>query len=228
VRPHYPDAHELAAPPAFGPATAETGEDFEPVRPYHPDTEEIESQVEASLAFNLVSESEDEELPEWLRESQPAAGEAEPEPEPVVFETHLEPVAAVAAEPAPARPKGLVMAPAAPTITEGDTVSQFFSALRNGQLDGAVALYGPEFSHVNPERVERDRAAVRDFYERMLQRVEGAGLVWLFMRRTRLTASAQWVTCDKAGRPMQGVDSFHLNRDGQIVYHHTSFRLGAE
>jgi hypothetical protein len=36
------------------------------------------------------------------------------------------------------------------------------------------------------------------------------------------------VTCDKAGRPMQGVDSFHLNRDGQIVYHHTSFRLGAE
>ncbi|MBF8282600.1 MAG: hypothetical protein HW378_1515 [Anaerolineales bacterium] len=228
VRPHYPDAHELAAPPAFGPATAETVEDFEPVRPYHPDTEEIESQVEASLAFNLVSESEDEELPEWLRESQPAAGEAEPEPEPVVFETHLEPAAAVASEPAPARPKGLVMAPAAPTITEGDTVSQFFSALRNGQLDGAVALYGPEFSHVNPERVERDRAAVRDFYERMLQRIEGAGLVWLFMRRTRLTASAQWVTCDKAGRPMQGVDSFHLNRDGQIVYHHTSFRPGAE
>ena len=120
------------------------------------------------------------------------------------------------------------MAPTAPAIGEGDTVSQFFSALRNGQLDEAVAFYGPGFSHVNPERVERDRAAVRDFYERMLQRIEGAGLVWLFMRRTRLAASAQWVSCDRDGRPMQGVDTFHLNRNGQIVYHHTSFRLGAE
>ncbi len=120
------------------------------------------------------------------------------------------------------------MAPTAPAIGEGDTVSQFFSALRNGQLDEAMAFYGPGFSHVNPERVERDRAGVRDFYERMLQRVEGVGLVWLFMRRTRLAASAQWVSCDRDGRPMQGVDTFHLNRNGQIVYHYTSFRLGTE
>ncbi len=255
--PHHPDADELAAPsifelvpsdaaepgngamraPAFGPAGA-VEEDFEPVRPHHPDAEEIEAQVEAPLAFNLISEPEDEELPEWLRESQPVAGEAEPEP--VVLETRLEPVAAVASGPGPriqpgpepaaaaARSKRLVLAPTAPAIAEGDTVSRFFSALRNGQLDEAVALYGPGFSHVNPERVERDRDAVRDFYARMLQRVEGAGLVWLFMRRTRLSASAQWVSCDRDGHPMQGVDSFHLNRDGQIVYHHTSYRLGAE
>ena len=107
-------------------------------------------------------------------------------------------------------------------------MGRFFEALRRGKPDEAAALYGPGFSHVNPDRVTRDPEVVRAFYEGVLRDVEGAGLVWLFLRRTRLAANVQWITLARDGKPFQGMDRFHLNRDGQIIYHHTSFRLSLE
>ena len=254
VRPYSPDLEEpeseLELPPAFGlaaepededlpewlrepePTAVDTEEEeFEPVRPYYPDIEEPVSELELPLAFSPVVESDNGDFHEWLTEPEAAVIESEPEP---IAQPEAERAPAVAAEPAP-RPQpesvpapSLTIAPPAPAIPEGDTVGQFFEALRNGKIDEAVALYGPGFSHVSPERVERGPAALREFYAVMLQHIESAGLVWMFLRRTRLAANVQWITMARDGRPFQGMDSFHLNRDGQIIYHRTSFQLGAE
>jgi hypothetical protein len=245
AQPYQPGEEERESAPAFGlpaevaetlpawPRAAEPElveeEEFEPARPFSPDGEEGEPEIETPVAFGLAIETDDEDLPEWLRESEAPETEPERAVAPPSAPAEAAPEPAPAPRPRPEAPaRSLVIAPSAPAVSDGDPVGRFFDALRSGKPDEAAALYGPQFSHVNPDRVERDRAAVRDFYERVLARIEGAGLVWLFMRRTRLAASVQWVTCDKQGRPLQGTDSFHLNRDGQIIYHHTSFRLEME
>lgn len=213
----------VSPPPAAALESSE--EEFEPLRPYHAD---IEEEAELAPALSFALEPEDDDLPEWLRETKAAAGST-PEPEAAIAaQPAAGPAPASRPQPAPMPGPALTIAPAAPTTAEGDTVGRFFEALRSGKPDEAAALYGPGFSHVNPDRVTRDPEAVRAFYAGVLRDVEGAGLVWLFLRRTRLAANVQWITLARDGKPFQGMDSFHLNRDGQIVYHHTSFRLGLE
>jgi hypothetical protein len=222
---------------ALGSFALQPGEEYlEPARPYHADDEFEEEPV----SFALSAELEDEDLPEWLREPEAASFGPAPQPESAApAEAPVESAPTAGPAPAAARrpgtgpfrsgpPPSLAIAPPAPDTQEGDTVGAFFNALRDGDLDQALALYGPGFSHVNADRVERDPSALREFYAALAGQIEAQGLVWLFLRRTPLAASVQWITMAKDGQPAQGTDSFHLNRAGRIVYHHTSYRLESE
>jgi hypothetical protein len=106
-----------------------------------------------------------------------------------------------------------------------DVVLRFFADLQNENPGEATALYGTEFAHVNADRVEHDRAGVRRFYWQMLRRLKARRLVILSLSGQRTAIRARWATQTLSGAPVQGTDTFHLNRRGQILYHHTSFRL---
>jgi hypothetical protein len=106
-----------------------------------------------------------------------------------------------------------------------DVVLKFFADLQNENPGEATTLYGTEFAHVNADRVERDRAEVRRFYWQMLRRLKARRLVILSLSGQRTAIRARWAAQTLAGAPVQGLDTFHLNRRGQILYHHTSFRL---
>jgi len=103
-------------------------------------------------------------------------------------------------------------------------VGRLFAALRRGRLDEALSLYGPSFALVSAERVVRDPEGARTFYQSMLQRLEGRTLSLLSQRGTRVAVRARWASRQKDGTSVQGADTFHLNREGQIVYHQTTFR----
>lgn len=109
-------------------------------------------------------------------------------------------------------------------IPRGDTISLLFDALRNGEPELAATFYGPSFVHVNEDRVEHDPASLAGFYASLLEQIAGPELAWSILPIAHSVVSVKWNTL-RAGKTVQGTDTFHLNHLGQIVYHHTSFRI---
>ena len=189
-------------------------------------------------------EPEGEALPDWLAQADAElarAGMVEsvaaPALEPLVV---TEPIPVSPAEQSAAPPQPELAAPvqpipvpapapeppplAMPPPAVDDIVGRLFFALRSGQLDEALSLYGPSFALVSADRVVRDPAAVREFYQTLLQRFEGRALSLLSQRGTRAAVSVRWASRRKDGAPVQGADTFHLNRERQIVFHQTTLR----
>jgi hypothetical protein len=113
----------------------------------------------------------------------------------------------------------------APPHPHSATVGRFFKALRTGKLAEALTLDAPGFVHVNRERVARDTVAVYEFYQALLQRLDGKTLAVLAVYGDRNAVHAEWSARTTEGEPIYGLDVFHLNRVGRIVYHHTDFRF---
>lgn len=154
---------------------------------------------------------------------------AVPEPPPVV-----ESIPTPIAEPAPpahpelaipVQPIPIPSAPPMPAPAADDIVGQLFFALRSGELDKALTLYGPSFALVSSGRVVRDTTAAREFYQSMSQRLEVRTISLLSQRGSRAAVNAHWASRQKDGSPVEGTDTFHLNRDGQIVFHQTTLRV---
>jgi hypothetical protein len=104
-------------------------------------------------------------------------------------------------------------------------VTQFFKALRTGQLGEALALYGTGFAHANPERVARETTEVYEFYHQWLREAQAGSLAIAGVSGGETAQTVRWALRDAAGAHTHGVDTFHLNRAGKIVYHHTSLQL---
>jgi hypothetical protein len=122
--------------------------------------------------------------------------------------------------PGPAR--RIFLSPAAGTVQPAPaTVARFFKALRLRQLDDALALYAVGFAHVTPARVTHERPAVRVFYADLLARLRPGGPLVQAVAGTAAAAQVHWSAETLDGAPLAGVDDFHLNRAGEIVYHHS-------
>ncbi len=197
-----------------------------------------------------AAEAGEGDLPEWAREFvEPAAQD---EPAAIDFESAIEAAPApaewampsagdretaiaVPAEtkieerPAPAVPSPPTRPAAAAPPAEAlhPTLDHFYQALRAARLGEAFTHYGPGFTHVNPDRVERSVAELYEFYQQVLAQVRPGTLAVAGGGGTGLAHTAHWTAQTADGADVQVTDSFNLNRSGQIVYHHTSLRLRA-
>ncbi len=221
-----PDLPEFEAPPWLRPpleaAEAETLETPAPA------IEETGTLWAAALA--QIDSREDAELPEWLREHAGAVEDAEaeaptawPEPEPADDELpewlQIPEDQPLPPPPAPA-PRIFVTTAPASTAPPANVVA-FFKALRQSQLEAALARYAPGFAHVTAERVTHQTAEVRAFYAALLTEGRAAGLAVQASRGTPPLVHVRWLlpAGDDAWRCFE--DEFHLNRAGKIVYHRT-------
>lgn len=197
-------------------------EDAEPARPFTPEAEAVTfTPLPEALAAELESlaESDDDDadadLPEWLRDFQAEMGE--------VAEEDSEPVRPFAPEPEAG--VGTLIAPPVATATTSPTISKLFSALSHGRLEEAFRLYAPAFTLVHGQHMARDRAGLRRFYLWLLPGLQRETLVVHSLHVNRLTVQAHWSCQSQPGRMIEGVDTFHLNRRNQIVYHHTTLNF---
>lgn len=133
--------------------------------------------------------------------------------------------AEVSIEIGPTLPRPAAEATVAPPHPHSATVGRFFKALRTGKLAEALTLYAPGFVHVNRERVARDTVTVYEFYQALLQRLDGKTLAVLTVYGDRNAVHVEWSARTTEAEPIHGLDVFHLNRLGRVVYHHTDFRF---
>jgi len=224
-----PVASEEPSEPAFTFATETTPEVSQPEEAELPSTDfaPVPSEEPSEPAFAVTAES----LPEVSKpeEIEPPQSDSVPgptatkAPKPIFF-TPASPPASTRGVQLPKRAVARV-ASTASLIPREDTVSRFFDALRNGEPELAVTFYGPGFAHVNSDRVEHDPATLTGFYAALLEQIEGQELGWSTIPMTRAIVNVKWNTLTRAGKSLHGTDTFHLNPAGQIVYHHTSFRI---
>jgi hypothetical protein len=163
---------------------------------------EVEAVPEAEVVALLPEADEDE--PPLLRASDP--------PE-------------VLAEIGPTLPRPAALAISAPPHPHSVVVGRFFKALRTSKIAEALTLYAPGFVHVTRERVAHDTVAVYEFYQALLQRLDGKTLAVLAVYGSRNAVHIEWSARTTEGESMLGRDVFHLNRLGRIVYHHTDIRF---
>ena len=131
----------------------------------------------------------------------------------------------VLAEIGPTLPRPAALAISAPPHPHSVVVGRFFKALRTGKIAEALTLYAPGFVHVTRERVAHDTAAVYEFYQSLLQRLDSKTLAVLAVYGDRNAVHIEWSARTTEGESILGRDVFHLNRLGRIVYHHTDFRF---
>jgi hypothetical protein len=233
AEPPQPDLTPAPAESTFEPAFAVTVEGLpevsqpEEAELPQPDLTPTPSESPFESAFAVTAEALPEvSQPEEVEPSQttsvpvPAATK---EPKPIFF-TAPAPPASTGGARLPKRAIARVASTGSP-IPRDDTVSQFFDALRNGEPELAVTFYGPGFVHVNRDRVEHDPTTLAEFYTELLGQIEGPELAWSTIPLSRAIVNVKWNTLTLAGKPVHGTDTFHLNPAGQIVYHHTSFRI---
>ncbi len=102
------------------------------------------------------------------------------------------------------------------------TVSRFFKALRQRRVDEALSLYAAGGIHVSAARVAAEPAARRAFYENALAGWQAGGPVVEAVAGSPAAPRVTWSAQTLAGGRVHGLDEFHLNRRGEIVYHHTT------
>jgi hypothetical protein len=239
---------ESELPPVEAGATPEPGAATPPSREPVPDWLQ---QSAAELARALAPESEPmlptpvtEPLPDWLKQPavelaravvpEPLAPaetdllrELEPEselPEWLQFlhQPGAQPERVEAAAPMVGAPAAVAPAPAPPALAQEDPVHEFFDAMRSGNVEAVTTYYGPRFAFVSRNTVMQDLAAVAHFYRSLLGRLDPRTLRLLSLRGSRAAISVRWAARGQDGSRLQGTDTFHLNRDGLIVYHQTA------
>jgi len=179
------------------------------------------AEVEEPLAVPVLADSDD--VPEWLSESS-----AEPAPEEAVAFSPAEAqqAADVITPPAEVSAPAVTFTPPPTThLTFHPTVTRLFKALRTRQIDQALSLYAPSFTHVTADRVERAASGLGDVYHALPHHFQLSTLAVRALNGTANTVTARWTLRGLAGAEHEGTDTFHLNRAGQIVYHHSSLSL---
>ena len=233
AEPPQPDLTPSPAESPFEPAFAVTAEALpevsppEEVEPAQPDLTPTPAESPFEPTFVVTTEALPEiSKPQELEPSQSASipePAATKEPKPIFFTAPAPPTSTRGSH-LPKRAAARV-APTSALIPRDDTVSQFFDALRNGEPELAVTFYGAGFVHVNRDRVEHNPTTLAGFYTALLEQIDGPELAWSTIPMARAIVNVKWNTLNQAGKPVHGTDTFHLNPAGQIVYHHTSFRI---